>query len=158
VPCGMGWGTSQLKGCRSLLGIDISPEAIEEARTRYGGVADFRVGDMGHLELPSSTIDVVSCLEGIEHVPPAVGASFVRECGRVLRPGGLLILSSPHCNDKPHSGNPYHMKEYQPHEIRRLVKPLFEVVDETHRLVENLTVTMFLLRRSTVRISTTPQR
>ncbi len=147
VPCGMVWGTSLLKGCRSIVGIDIASEAIAEARSRYGHRAEFRTGDMGALDIPDSSIDVVSCLEGIEHVPPATDASFVRECYRVLRAGGLVILSSPHCNDAPHSGNPYHIKEYRPEEMRALVTPLFEVVEETRRIVDNLTITMFVLRR-----------
>ena len=36
---------------------------------------------------------VVLSMEGIEHFENQTG--FVRECARVLRPGGLLILSTP---------------------------------------------------------------
>ena len=39
------------------------------------------------------SFDVVLSMEGIEHFENQTG--FVRECARVLRPGGLLILSTP---------------------------------------------------------------
>ncbi|MBN2596852.1 MAG: methyltransferase domain-containing protein [Marinifilaceae bacterium] len=147
IPCGMGWGTSMLRGCKSLLGIDISEEAIIDAKNRYGSIAEFRVGDMSSLNLPDASVDLISCLEGIEHVAPEIGSSFVRECWRVLRPEGEVIMSSPHCNDAAHSGNPYHIKEYLPEELRRLVLPYFEILNEERRIVDNLTVTMFHLRR-----------
>ncbi len=37
--------------------------------------------------------DFVSCIEGIEHLQDQF--QFVRECYRVLRPGGTLVLSTP---------------------------------------------------------------
>lgn len=149
IPCGLGWGTSLLRGCRSLCGVDISPEAINEATARYGDRATFSVGDMSKLAFPDASMDLISCLEGIEHVPPSVGATFVLEAARVLRPGGEMIMSSPHCNDGAHSGNPCHVKEYTPEELRALVAPCFEVFREEQRTVDNLTVTMFFLRRRT---------
>lgn len=143
IPCGMGWGTSLLEGCKTLVGIDISPDAIAEARQRYGMCAKFLVGDMTKLEFSNESFDVVVCLEGIEHVRPEIGDMFIYEADRVLRPGGLLLLSSPHCRTKEHSGNPYHVKEYKPEEIRALINPAFEVVDVVERDVDNLTVTYF---------------
>ncbi len=37
--------------------------------------------------------DFVSCIEGVEHLQDQF--QFVRECHRVLRPGGYLVLSTP---------------------------------------------------------------
>jgi 2-polyprenyl-3-methyl-5-hydroxy-6-metoxy-1,4-benzoquinol methylase len=107
VPCGMGWGTSLIRGAKSVVGVDINAEAISEAKQRYEGrVAEFKLGDLGNLEFPSSSFDVVSCLEGIEHVPVEIGEKFIQESKRVLRPEGVLLLSSPYCRTMAHSGNP----------------------------------------------------
>lgn len=92
IPCGMGWGTSMLSGCKSLLGIDISGEAISDAKNRYGSIAEFQIGDMSSLNIPDSSVDLISCLEGIEHVTTEIGSSFVRECWRILRPDGEVII------------------------------------------------------------------
>jgi SAM-dependent methyltransferase len=37
--------------------------------------------------------DFISCIEGIEHLEDQF--QFVRECARVLKPGGILVLSTP---------------------------------------------------------------
>ncbi len=41
----------------------------------------------------SEQFDFVSCIEGVEHLQDQF--QFVRECHRVLRPGGRLVLSTP---------------------------------------------------------------
>ena len=43
--------------------------------------------------LPEGKYDFISCIEGIEHLEDQF--QFVRECYRVLRPEGRLILSTP---------------------------------------------------------------
>jgi 2-polyprenyl-3-methyl-5-hydroxy-6-metoxy-1,4-benzoquinol methylase len=147
VPCGMGWGTSLIRGARRLVGVDISEEAITEAIRRYGTIAEFSTGDMGHLNFPDNTFDVVSCLEGIEHVPLEVGHRFLQEAERALRPGGRLLLSSPYCRTMPHSGNPHHVHEYRPEEIRAVVGERFVVEDVATRDVDNLTVLFMHCRK-----------
>lgn len=140
IPCGMGWGTSRIRGARTLVGVDLSRDAIEEATRRYGHVARFQWGNMAALDFGESSFDVVSCLEGIEHVSKEVGDRFLAECRRVLRPGGLLLLSSPYCRTMTHSGNPYHIHEYQPDEIRIAVSSNFEIEDVAMRDVDIMTV------------------
>ncbi len=147
VPCGMGWGTSLIRGARSLRGLDLSKEAIDEARRRYGVHSQFDVGDMSRLNFPNSSYDVVSCLEGIEHVPVEVGRQFLAEAHRVLRPGGLMLLSSPYCEGKAHSGNPYHIHEYRPDEINAEVSKYFVVEKVESRDVDVLTVMYMTCRR-----------
>jgi SAM-dependent methyltransferase len=136
VPCGVGWGTSMLRGCRSIVGVDIERAAIEEARRRYGRTAEFAVGGMDRLDFPDGRFDVVSCLEGIEHVPVETGRAFLAEAHRVLRPGGRLLVSSPYCRTAMHSGNPYHVHEYRPDEIRAEIGRHFHIEDITERDVD----------------------
>jgi ubiquinone/menaquinone biosynthesis C-methylase UbiE len=147
VPCGMGWGTSMLRGCKSLQGLDISEEAIEEARRRYGHLASFDVGSMATLPFADRSFDLVSCLEGIEHVSKDIGRLFLAEASRVLRSSGRLIVSSPHCNNAPHSGNPYHVYEYPPEEMSALLQSSFVIENTTSREVDNLTITVFFSRK-----------
>jgi ubiquinone/menaquinone biosynthesis C-methylase UbiE len=148
IPCGMGWGTSQILGTRSLTGFDLSADAISEATRRYGKLAKFEVGDMCNLDRTDASVDVVSCLEGIEHVPVEVGRKFLEEAYRVLRPGGMLLISSPYCNTMPHSGNPYHIHEYQPDEIRSLLSEFFSIEDCVTREVDIMTVLYLTCRKT----------
>jgi SAM-dependent methyltransferase len=43
--------------------------------------------------LPDGSFDFISCVEGIEHLQDQF--QFVRECHRILRPNGHLVLSTP---------------------------------------------------------------
>ncbi len=53
------------------------------------------VGDIQHMPgVPSGRYDVALCLQVLEHVPEPLSA--LRECHRILRPGGSLVLSVPH--------------------------------------------------------------
>jgi len=50
--------------------------------------------DMNHpFPLADEQFDFISCIEGIEHLEDQF--HFVRECHRVLRPDGCLVLSTP---------------------------------------------------------------
>jgi ubiquinone/menaquinone biosynthesis C-methylase UbiE len=140
VPCGMGWGTSLISGARSIKGFDLSRQAIDEAMARYGSHANFEVGDMCKLNILNNSVDVVSCLEGIEHVPSDVGRSFLSEAHRVLRPEGRLLISSPYCRTMPHSGNPYHIYEYKPEEIHELLGEFFSIETCETKDVDIMTV------------------
>lgn len=76
-----------------VMGLDIAPTAIAEAKTLYPKIADrFIVGDLFNpaAELRGA-FDVVlehTCMSGL---PPALRASYRRGIDLTLKPGGLLI-------------------------------------------------------------------
>jgi SAM-dependent methyltransferase len=131
--CGTGYGCALLVrrgGARRAVGIDISAEAVDEARSAYGGDErlEFEVGDVTALPLPDSSFDIVTCFETIEHVPGDVQPTLLTELARVLRPGGLLLLSSPNRDQYP-PGNPHHLRELTASELRALLTELFPHVE-----------------------------
>ena len=140
IPCGMGWGTSFLKHPKSVVGVDVSEEAIREARSRYSRVGEFKTGSMEVLNFPDESFDRVVCLEGIEHVDLDIGRRFIAEAHRILRAGGKLLISSPYCADGTHSGNPFHIHEYQPEEILGLLSDKFTIHSKIEREVDKMHV------------------
>ncbi len=73
-------------------GIDIAPE--------FAG-PDVLIQDISRgIPFADGAYDFVFCIEVLEHVPNPFGT--LTEVNRVLRPGGVLVLSVP---------NPYHVKE-----------------------------------------------
>lgn len=79
----------------SVTGIDPAAETIEAARRHaasQGLAIDYRSGLVEDLVAEGGTFDCVLCLEVIEHVPDV--AAFLAMCAKLVRPGGLLILST----------------------------------------------------------------
>jgi 2-polyprenyl-6-hydroxyphenyl methylase/3-demethylubiquinone-9 3-methyltransferase len=94
VGCGEGLFTAELAraGAR-VLGIDVAEEPLRRARARHPELDLRLVEGEGAWALPDSGFDVVWAGEVIEHV--ADTAAWLSEVRRVLRSGGLLLLSTP---------------------------------------------------------------
>ncbi|MCK5595537.1 class I SAM-dependent methyltransferase [bacterium] len=129
IPCGVGWGTSLLKGATSVIGIDISKEAIDYAKKHYeNDNRKFYIGDMQFIPLENNSIDVLICLEGFEHVTKDIGLDFIKESIRVLKQNGLLIMTCPVLNvEGKTTGNPYHLSEYPEYELIEILNKNFRM-------------------------------
>jgi 2-polyprenyl-6-hydroxyphenyl methylase/3-demethylubiquinone-9 3-methyltransferase len=94
VGCGEGWFSAELAraGAR-VVALDVAEEPLRRARARVPGL-DARLIE-GEAGWPSAdaSFDVVWAGEVIEHV--ADTAAWLSELRRVLRPAGLVLLSTP---------------------------------------------------------------
>jgi SAM-dependent methyltransferase len=80
------------KGFRHRLCLDISIQALREARRRIGSHGLFVVGDIAHLPLRTDSFDGLVSLHTIHHLPPDEHEMAFREFLRVLRPGGKAVV------------------------------------------------------------------
>jgi glycosyltransferase involved in cell wall biosynthesis/SAM-dependent methyltransferase len=84
------------------------------------------VGDCRCIPLPAGSVDVVVSFETIEHI--AEQELFLSEIRRVLRPLGVLIISSPdkeNYSEKTGHKNPFHAKELYHKEFEELLGGFF---------------------------------
>src|SRR6202008_1495158 len=91
--CGEGYGADLIAGeARRVIGLDYDESAVAHVRGRYPRV-ERRHGNLAALPLPDGDVDVVVNFQVIEHLWDQ--GQFVAECRRVLRPGGVLLMSTP---------------------------------------------------------------
>ncbi len=96
VGCGSGYGAVLLMQLepRSYLGIDLMPEMIALAKQRNLPRSEFLVMDAADLSpIADASKDVVVIFGILHHIP--AWREVVRECCRVLRPGGMLFVEEP---------------------------------------------------------------
>jgi SAM-dependent methyltransferase len=126
--CGTGYGCEIMAaaGARRVAGVDISESAITEARAAAAQTAaEFVVGSLHALPFPDASFDLAVCFEVIEHIEERDLALL--ELRRVLRPEGILAVSSPNRDVYP-PGNPHHVYEYRPDELREALGAVFPFV------------------------------
>jgi 2-polyprenyl-3-methyl-5-hydroxy-6-metoxy-1,4-benzoquinol methylase len=92
VGCG---GGAFLERMRSLgwrvLGVEPDPRAVEVARAIRG--LDVRAGTLEDQRFAADRFDAVTSSHVIEHVHDPL--AFLRECGRVTKPGGRVVVVTP---------------------------------------------------------------
>lgn len=107
----------------SLIGINL--EFGEEVR-RDGVV--FRHGDVTATGLADGALDAITCMSVIEHGVPIEG--FLRESARVLRPGGVLCVSTDYDQEPPDTTGRIaygsEVKIFAPEDIREIVATAHE--------------------------------
>jgi ubiquinone/menaquinone biosynthesis C-methylase UbiE len=106
IGCGSGLVADQLAGIRlHYVGLDFGGHHIESAAERFRDSepgplrTSFVRADGEHLPLTDASVDVVVLTEVIEHlVRPELA---VWEIARVLRPGGVLVMTTNNASEMP---------------------------------------------------------
>jgi len=122
---GAGYGAEIISEvAKKVYAVDLSKNSIRESQKKYlRKNLKFEIGDITKLNFPDSTFDLISAFEIIEHLEDYNRA--ISEFKRVLKPGGLLILSTP--NKKVYSPGtkkpfyPFHFKEFTLEELKSLL-------------------------------------
>ena len=129
---GEGYGSAILARTASkVTGVDISSDAVEHARNRYGYPnLEFLTGSMTAVPVPiSHQFDLVTCFEAIEHIEKQ--HELLGEIARMLKPDGILIVSTPNksaYDESIQAENEFHVKELEFDEFRSLLTEHFSNV------------------------------
>jgi SAM-dependent methyltransferase len=101
--CGTGNDAARLtREGYALTAIDLSTEAIERARTKFGSAINFLVADMARpLPFSDGSFDAVMSNVALHMFPDRVTRSIFAEVARVICPGGLFLLHVNALEDRP---------------------------------------------------------
>ncbi|MBB2167644.1 glycosyltransferase [Gluconacetobacter aggeris] len=128
VASGEGYGSALLaQVASSVTGVEIDAASVIHATREYRHAnLAYLQGDALALPLPDGSIDVAVSFETLEHL--ADQHRFLGELKRVLRPDGLLVISTPDRNVYSPPGappNPYHVAELSTVEFRQILAGYF---------------------------------
>ena len=126
--CGVGYGSNflQQQGDIEIVAIDRSKDALAIANKQFvSGKVKFMEDDCHTLarSAESAPFDAIVSFETLEHLPQP--EAFLKSCNRVLKNGGMLVISTPNsCVSSPDGKLEweFHEKEYNPFEFVELLE------------------------------------
>ena len=114
--CGTGNDAARLAGeGYSVTAIDLSGEAIGQARARFGSLARFLVADMTQrLPFPDESFDAVMSNVAMHMFPDGVTRALFAEVRRLVRAGGLFVFHVNSLADRPLRARNLPAREIEP--------------------------------------------
>lgn len=162
VACGAGIGLGLVAaGARSVVGGDIEEAHCKIASQTYDGDPRVRIQrlDAESLPFPDRSFDLVILFEALYYLPRP--ERFFSEARRVLRPGGVLLISSVNCEWPGFSPSPFSTRYFNARELAEaLVRHGFGVrllagfPEDTSGLIRGC---VSLIRRAAVRFHLIPK-
>jgi 2-polyprenyl-3-methyl-5-hydroxy-6-metoxy-1,4-benzoquinol methylase len=126
VGCGEGRGVELLlQQSRSFTAVDKIESLIQALTMKFpqGKFMSMNIPPLGGLK--DNAYDYVVSFQVIEHIDD--DKLFLKELHRVLRPGGTALLTTPN-RKMSLTRNPWHIREYLPHELESLASTIFSSV------------------------------
>lgn len=140
IACGEGYGTNLMsENAKFVYGVDIDSETITNAQIKYvKSNLSFQTGSADNIPIQDASIDVVVSYETIEHHDKH--DEMMLEIRRVLKPNGVLIISTPDklfYTDKRNYINEFHVKELYKNEFFDLIGTKFTNIQILNQMFVN---------------------
>jgi SAM-dependent methyltransferase len=128
IGCGRGLFLDTMKRHGwNVMGVEVDREMAERVSRTY----DIEVIEEGRMPnvLSEGQFDVVTIYHVLEHLPDPVG--MIRECGRVLRKGGMIVIAVPNFHSLQglfgkskwlHLDLPFHLHHFSETGLRTLLE------------------------------------
>lgn len=127
VGCGEGRGIGLLlQQARSFTAVDKLEDVISDLRLKHPSGRFLSMNIPPLKELRDNSYDSIVSFQVIEHIQDDF--LFLKEIHRVLKPGGLALLTTPN-RSMSLSRNPWHIREYLPHQLQNLAASIFSKVE-----------------------------
>lgn len=136
--CGMGWTSHAISEVAdSVVGIDYSEDAIEEAKIIYQSPnLKFKKMNALDLDFPTESFDLIIGMEAIEHFSEEDGLLFLNQVKRVLKKDGLFIGSTPEVENRSilklyslQLQDPFHLFLYSKSILKKTLSKYFNQVE-----------------------------
>jgi len=117
--CGAGQGLGYLQSlAKSLRAGDYSDDVLSVARNHYKDRVELFRFDAQKMPFKDQSLDVVILFEAIYYIPDA--SRFVKECRRILRPNGIVLIATANKDLYDFNPSPYSVRYFGVVELRSL--------------------------------------
>lgn len=120
---------TDLPRCHAIqdrLNLGFTNGIISQLQQRRSNVERVVIDDMTRSSLSTATFDCAVAVEVLEHVES--DQQFVREVSRVLKPGGVFVMTTPN-GEWVTNRNPDHKRHYRREQLRELLNREFDSVE-----------------------------
>ena len=128
VGCGTGYGVKICsETAKYVVGMDYNISAIKYCNDNFAlGNNSFLNSNALLLPFRTQSFDIAITFQVIEHISDS--KKFIDELKRVVKPSGLIIISTPNVADsvKGNIGNPFHINEMGYDDLADLLRKSFE--------------------------------
>jgi len=128
VACGAGQGLEVLaKAARSVVGGDFTDRLLAKARSCYGESMRLVRMDGHRLPFREGAFDVVLVYEAVYYFQSP--ESLLRECARVLRPQGTVVLCTVNKEWRDFNPSPFAIRYLSAAELKRVLSERFDDIE-----------------------------
>lgn len=138
--CGIGIELRKLTEDTPITAVDITPEYIAEFKKMFPW-ADTHVSDvLKYLKtVPDKSFDLVSCIDGIEHLEKKAGYKLLDEMKRVTRKKALIFTPEGYIKNEPKhtwgiDGGDHHQLHLSGWEVKELEDAGFKLLEQSNAL------------------------
>lgn len=121
VACGSGQGLGLINSnAKSLIAGDYSPEVLETALKHYKNKIPLSVFDAQKMPFDNSKFDVIIIFEAIYYLKNF--SLFLKECKRVLKDEGVLLISMPNTQLSDFNKSPFSYEYFDIRKLKNILK------------------------------------
>ena len=149
VGCGTGYGVKICsETAKFVVGLDYDLSAVEYCNDNFATDNNsFLNSNALILSIGTDVFDIAIAFQVIEHISDSL--KFINELKRVVKPSGLIIISTPNVADsiKGKYGNPFHINEMGYHDLDNLLRKSFEFFEIFGHTYKSQGTLMKMLRK-----------
>lgn len=149
VGCGTGYGVKICsETAKFVVGLDYDLSAVKYCNDNFATDNNsFLNSNALFLSIGTDVFDIAITFQVIEHISDPL--KFINELKRVVKPSGLIIISTPNVADsiKGKYGNPFHINEMGYRDLDDLLRKSFEFFEIFGHTYKSQSTLMKMIRK-----------